>query len=224
MQVTNKIQQSLLSEDKIILEKTHYETYKRILDVSLTLLLLPLILPIILIISLIIKLDSKGKVFFAHVRIGKNGTAFKCYKFRTMVSNAEAVLKDVLKDEKAKEEWGKDFKLREDPRITRIGKFLRKSSLDELPQIFNVLQGNMSFVGPRPITSAEVAKYGNNFIYYKDVKPGITGLWQISGRNDIDYDKRVILDKQYSQSKSIREDIKIILKTIPVIFTKKGAY
>lgn len=224
MQVSNEIDQSLLSEDKNILEKTHYETYKRILDVFLTLLLLPLILPLILIISLLIKLDSKGKIFFSHVRIGKNGTPFKCYKFRTMVINAEEVLKDVLKDEKAKVEWGKDFKLREDPRITRIGNFLRKSSLDELPQIFNVFQGNMSFVGPRPITNAEIAKYGNNFIYYKEVKPGITGIWQISGRNDIDYDKRVNLDKQYSQSKSIREDLKIIFKTIPVIFTKKGAY
>lgn len=224
MQVAEKIEHSRIEESEIVTPKGHYELYKRVFDVCFALLLLPLLLPVMLIIAILVKLDSKGPVFFSHKRIGKNGDSFHCYKFRTMIQNADKLLKEVLKDEDAHEEWKKDFKLREDPRITKIGKFLRKSSLDELPQLFNVLMGNMSFVGPRPIVDAEIKKYGRDFAYYTSVKPGITGLWQVSGRNDMDYNERIALDKEYTSLKSVKEDLKIILKTIPVVFMKRGAY
>lgn len=224
MQVAEKIDNSLIEDSEITAKKGNYELYKRVFDLCFAILLLPFLIPLMALIAILIKFDSRGPVFFAHRRIGKDGISFHCYKFRTMVQNADQLLSKVLQNEEAQEEWKKDFKLREDPRITRIGKFLRRSSLDELPQIFNVFLGNMSFVGPRPIVAAEVKRYGKDFIYYTAVKPGITGLWQVSGRNDTDYKMRIALDREYSSVQSVKEDIKIIIKTIPTVFTKKGAY
>lgn len=224
MQAIEKIDNSIIEETIITHKKGNYELYKRIFDVCFALFLLPFLLPLMALIATLIKLDSNGPIFFAHRRIGKKGMPFDCLKFRTMVQNADKLLNEVLLDKEAQKEWKKDFKLREDPRITRIGKLLRKSSLDELPQFFNVLNGNMSFVGPRPIVKDEVEKYGRDFTYYISAKPGITGLWQISGRNDTLYSKRINLDKTYLLQQSISADLKIILKTIPIIFSKKGAY
>jgi undecaprenyl-phosphate galactose phosphotransferase len=166
-----------------------------------------------------------GPVFFGHTRIGKNGKLFKCWKFRSMVTNSQEVLKELLEnDPEARAEYERDFKLRNDPRVTPIGRFLRKSSLDEIPQLFNVLRGEMSLVGPRPIVEAEKRYYAEGFVYYTAVKPGITGLWQVSGRNDTGYDLRVKLDKQYVRDWSVWKDIGILFRTVHVVLAKKGAY
>lgn len=186
---------------------------------------LVVILPIIALISLIIYLDSPGPVIFAHKRIGKNGQTFSCYKFRSMIPNAQEVLKEYLAgNADAREEWARDFKLKDDPRITRIGGFLRKTSLDELPQLFNVIKGEMSLVGPRPIVAGEVPKYGKYIYDYYLVRPGITGMWQVSGRNDIDYDERVQLDSWYVRNWSLWLDIMLLFKTVRVVLKGKGAY
>ncbi len=166
-----------------------------------------------------------GPAFYNQLRIGKNGRMFKCWKFRSMVVNADKVLQDILEnDENARVEWSRDFKLKNDPRITKIGDFLRKSSMDEIPQLYNVLRGDMSMVGPRPIVNAERAYYGENLKDYLSIRPGITGLWQISGRNDVSYEQRVALDCWYAQNWSLWNDIVIIFKTTFVVLKRKGAY
>lgn len=168
---------------------------------------------------------DKGPVFFGHTRIGQNGSSFKCWKFRSMVPNAQEILHELLNnDAVAKAEYEKDFKLKDDPRITKIGHFLRKSSLDEIPQLYNVLCGEMSLVGPRPIVEAEKKYYADDFAYYTAVKPGITGLWQVSGRSDTGYEQRVALDKLYVREWSVWKDIVILFKTVYVVATGKGAY
>jgi undecaprenyl-phosphate galactose phosphotransferase len=150
---------------------------------------------------------------------------FPCYKFRTMHVDAEQQLRDLLaSDPAARAEWEREFKLRNDPRITRIGHFLRRTSLDELPQLFNVIRGEMSLVGPRPIIQAELARYGDDVDYFLMVRPGMTGLWQVSGRNDVDYDTRVYLDTWYVKNWSLWYDIAILFKTVRVVFARKGAY
>ncbi|MBF0491235.1 MAG: sugar transferase [Deltaproteobacteria bacterium] len=202
-----------------------YLISKRVFDITFAILLLPFLLPLMAVIGVLIKLDSKGPVFFRHERIGYQGEAFKCFKFRTMMQGAQKILKDVLKqDPQSLEEWNKDFKLKNDPRITKIGKFLRKTSLDELPQILNVIKGEMSFVGPRPIIKDEIKMYGVDFEFYKNLKPGITGLWQVSGRNNVEYQSRVSLDKQYFFEQSLGLDILILIKTIPEVLKSRGAY
>lgn len=198
---------------------------KRVLDVVLVLLFLPFVLPVIGLLMAIIKLDSKGPALYQCERIGYRGKKFSIFKLRTMCVNADEKLAQILREHPSlREEWEVDHKLRNDPRITRVGNVIRTLSLDELPQIFNVLKGEMSLVGPRPIVDAEVEKYGKHFAAYKSVRPGITGLWQVSGRNDTSYDSRVILDKYYSKNVSFVQDMKILLKTIPATFSKKGAY
>src|SRR3546814_118230 len=158
--------------------------------------------PLMALIFLIVKLDG-GPAFFGHTRIGKDGRAFTCWKFRSMVADSEEVLEEVLRrDPAARAEWNRDFKLSNDPRITVIGAFLRKSSLDELPQVFNVLKGDMSLVGPRPIVAAEVPRYRQYIQDYFRCRPGITGLWQVSGRNDLDYERRVQIDSGYARGRS----------------------
>lgn len=159
-------------------------------------------------------------------RIGKDGKPFKCIKFRTMYRDADKRLKDILEaDEKAREEWEKYFKLKEDPRVTKVGKFLRRTSLDELPQVFNVLKGDMSFIGPRPVVKKEIEQYYRDKAqYYYEVRPGITGLWQVSGRNELDYERRVRLDVWYVLNWSLWLDLIILLKTVKVVFSGKGAY
>lgn len=197
----------------------------RAMDIIVALLGIVILAPLMGLIALAVLLTDPGPVFFAHRRIGKNGQTFPCLKFRTMVPNAEAKLEHLLAtNPSARAEWARDRKLRRDPRITRIGKFLRMSSFDELPQLLNVLRGDMSIVGPRPIVAAEQMFYGRAFLNYCSVRPGITGLWQISGRNDVSYRRRVALDVVYARNKSLRLDLKIILKTIPAVLLANGSY
>lgn len=177
------------------------------------------------IIAVCIYIDNPGPILFAHKRVGKNGKEFPCYKFRSMIVNAEEALQVYLKEHpEAKEEWERDFKLKDDPRITKLGHFLRKSSLDELPQLFNVIKGEMSLVGPRPIVQKEVVKYG---VYIDDfylVPPGITGVWQVSGRSDTTYDERVQMDSWYVHNWSVWIDIVYLIRTFGAVLLRKGAY
>jgi Undecaprenyl-phosphate galactose phosphotransferase WbaP len=197
----------------------------RILDISLILLAAPYIILAILGIALLIKLDSPGPVFFRQTRIGRYGRKFYVYKFRTMVENAAQVLQDCLDRSPAlKAEWLATHKLKQDPRVTRLGSLLRKSSLDELPQLWNIIVGDMSLIGPRPIVDAEVEKYGKCFDLYIQVRPGLTGLWQVSGRNDTTYEHRVELDQYYIHNKSLALDLQILWKTVSVVLNRTGAY
>ncbi|WP_022846472.1 undecaprenyl-phosphate galactose phosphotransferase WbaP [Desulfurobacterium sp. TC5-1] len=199
---------------------------KRLFDLTVSILLLPILLPIITIIAILIKFDSEGPVFFVHNRVGKDGKIIGVIKFRTMYKDAQQRLEKLLaENEEIRKEWETYFKLKNDPRITKVGKFLRKTSLDELPQIFNVLKGDMSLVGPRPVVKEEIEKYYKDFAqYYYLVKPGITGLWQVSGRSDTDYDKRVRLDTWYVLNWSLWLDIIILIKTVKAVLKKEGAY
>ncbi|UWS06140.1 sugar transferase (plasmid) [Phaeobacter inhibens] len=186
---------------------------KRLLDILLALILFPVLSPVIALLWMISRRDG-GPGFFGHTRIGKDGTPFTCWKIRTMIHGAEDVLAEHLKtDAKAAQEWARDRKLSRDPRITNLGLFLRRSSLDELPQIWNVLRGDMSFVGPRPIVRCELSKYGSAAPIYLSQKPGITGLWQVSGRNDVSYEDRVSFDIDYLERRTFGFDIKLILLT-----------
>jgi Undecaprenyl-phosphate galactose phosphotransferase WbaP len=198
---------------------------KRILDLSLSAFALVVFAPVLVAIAIAIKLDSKGPVLFGHLRIGRNGRAFKALKFRTMVMNGPEVLEKVLaRNADAREEWARDHKLKNDPRVTRVGRFLRKTSLDELPQLWNVLMSEMSLVGPRPIVEEEIAKYGNSYSLYTRVKGGVTGLWQVSGRNDVSYEERVKLDSFYVRNWSVWLDLCILYKTIGTVLFRSGAY
>ena len=169
--------------------------------------------------------EDGGPAIYGHERIGKGGKPFKCLKFRSMVINSKEVLEELLlKDVNARKEWEETFKLKNDPRVTKIGAFLRRTSLDELPQLFNVLKGEMSLVGPRPIITAELERYNEEVDYYLLSKPGMTGLWQVSGRSDVDYETRVYLDAWYVKNWSMWNDIAILFKTIGVVLKKDGAY
>ena len=204
----------------------HRRFLQSFLNYLFVLILLPFLLPIIIIIAIAIKIESPGSAFFVHNRIGKNGKIIPVMKFRSMYSDAKERLDDLLKkDAKIKEKWESNFKLKDDPRVTKVGKFLRKTSLDELPQIFNVLAGHMNFVGPRPVVKEEIENYyKDDAEYYYMVKPGITGLWQVSGRSDTDYEFRIKTDKWYVINWSIWLDIVILLKTIKVVLKRDGAY
>lgn len=182
-------------------------------------------LPLMLLVALAILLQDSGPVVFAHRRIGRDGQSFPCFKFRSMAADAEARLDDLLaRDPQARAEWARDHKLRNDPRVTPLGAFLRKTSLDELPQLFNVLRGEMALVGPRPIVDAEVSRYGRRFAHYCSTKPGITGLWQVSGRNDVSYRGRVAMDTLYARNRSLSLDLAIMAKTVPAVLMRKGSY
>jgi len=198
---------------------------KRLFDVAISLSALVFLLPIFLIISLMIKLSDGGPVFYRHTRCGLGGKPFACYKFRTMRTEADNYLAKMLKADKIlAEEWAHHQKLKNDPRITRLGLLLRKTSLDELPQIFNILRGDMSVIGPRPVTFEELPRYGRSLIYYSAARPGITGLWQVSGRNDTSYEDRVAFDADYVSGWTMGKDIEILMRTIPVVLLAKGAY
>jgi len=185
--------------------------------------LLVLLLPVFVVLGLLIRLDG-GPAMFSHRRVGTGGRRFQCLKFRSMVLDANAVLARLLRDDPAAaEEWAATQKLRNDPRITPIGRVLRKTSLDELPQLINVLRGEMSLVGPRPIVEDEVSRYGDQFRYYTAARPGMTGLWQVSGRSETTYDDRVRLDVRYVREWSLRQDIAILLKTVLVVIQRRGA-
>lgn len=198
---------------------------KSLLDKGLVLLIGLLCLPLIGLISLLIWLDSSGPIFYRQTRIGRGGKRFKAWKFRSMVVNADVALIDYLETHpELKESWQQDHKLKKDPRITRVGKFLRQTSLDELPQLWNVLVGEMSMVGPRPIVKEEVWRYGDKFDLYLQVLPGLTGLWQVSGRNNVTYDERVNFDAYYVRNWSVWLDIYILIRTIKVVLAGDGAY
>lgn len=198
---------------------------KTIVDYTLTIIGVILISPILLFIAGWIYKDSPGPVIFRHIRIGKNGRAFPCFKFRTMCINADKKLQELLaNDAETRAEWEKDFKLKNDPRITKSGAFLRRTSLDELPQLLNVLRGEMSLVGPRPVIEAELPRYGDFLDDYLMVKPGITGMWQVNGRSDTTYDERVQMDSWYVRNWSVWLDFMLLFRTIKAVLAGKGAY
>jgi len=199
-------------------------TAKRVFDVVGAAALIVFFLPLFALVAVMVKLNSPGPILFGHGRLGHRGIPFKCYKFRTMVTNSKEVLSDLLaNDQAAREEWQANHKLRADPRITSFGHFLRKSSLDELPQLFNVLLGNMSLVGPRPIVKDEIARYRHYYLDYVSARPGMTGLWQVSGRSDCDYDRRVQLDVTYVRRWNLLNDFTILLRTVKVVFAREGS-
>ncbi|WP_148216809.1 sugar transferase [Phenylobacterium zucineum] len=195
------------------------------MNVTIALAAILFLAPLMIVVALLIYAQDGGPVVFAHKRLGRGGKHFKCLKFRSMAVDAEARLAELLaRDPAARAEWEKDHKLRQDPRVTKLGAFLRKSSLDELPQLFNVLRGEMSLVGPRPIVDAEAAKYGRRFRHYCAVKPGITGLWQVSGRNDTSYRARVAMDCVYAARRNAMLDLKIMFATVPAVLLSRGSY
>jgi len=198
---------------------------KRFFDIAVSVTLMPVLLPLIGIIGFIIRWETPGFAIYAHDRIGKDGKLFRCYKFRTMQKDAEEKLKIMLEsNETLRTEWEDTWKIKDDPRVTKTGRFLRRSSLDELPQIFNVLKGEMSLVGPRPYLPRENEEIGENLQVIGNAKPGITGLWQVSGRSNTNYRYRVKLDAWYVMNWSLWFDIAILFKTIRVVLRAEGAY
>lgn len=197
---------------------------KRTFDIICSLLIILISSPLMIYLWYKVTRDG-GPAIYGHMRVGRHGKLFPCYKFRSMVMNSQEVLQQLLStDPEARAEWERDFKLKNDPRITPVGRFIRRTSLDELPQLFNVLRGQMSLVGPRPIISEELSRYDENVDYYLMAKPGMTGLWQVSGRNDVDYDTRVYFDSWYVKNWSLWNDIAILFKTIKVVLHRDGAY
>lgn len=221
MSNTNFTTGNKISSNKYFEEKPVYDFFKRALDIVCSLLAIILFSWLFIILFAVIRLTSKGPAIFVHKRVGKNGKEIGIYKFRSMVMNAEEMIKDFTPEQKA--EFEKNFKLENDPRITKVGKFIRKTSLDELPQLFNILKGDLSIVGPRPITEAETEFFGN----YKDlllsVKPGLTGFWAASGRSNVAYSRRRAMEIYYVKNRSFLLDIKIIFKTVLSVFKSEGA-
>ena len=196
----------------------------RILDIVIAASALVFLGPLLIVVAGLVYIVDPGPIFFAHRRLGRDGRSFPCLKFRSMVTDADQRLKQLLATSaEARDEWARDFKLRRDPRITSIGVFLRKSSIDELPQLLNVLRGEMSIVGPRPIVEGEIERYGRYYAHYSAVKPGITGLWQVSGRNDVTYRRRVALDVTYARNKCFVLDLRILAMTVPAVLLAKGS-
>ncbi|MEM6534009.1 MAG: sugar transferase [Pseudomonadota bacterium] len=204
--------------------RRHDTSLKRVFDLVVALIAIILFAPVMIILAVAIRLQDGHRALFYQVRFGQHGNTFHCYKLRTMVPDAAEQLEHLLAtDPDAREEWEETQKLEHDPRVTPLGQFLRKTSLDELPQLFNVVMGDMSLVGPRPIVRDEVARYAENFEYYSSLRPGITGLWQVKGRSDTSYEDRVSLDVQYAKTRSFWGDIKIMILTVPAVFSSRGA-
>ncbi len=199
--------------------------YKRVFDFFVAAIAIVLLAPLIALFALLVKLQDGGKAFYGQTRYGRNGKTFRCYKIRSMSQDANDRLKLLLSTHpELKREWLATQKLKNDPRITPLGHFLRKTSIDELPQLWNVLCGDMSIVGPRPIVKEEIQKYGDNYRFYTSVRPGLTGLWQIEGRAETTYQERVEMDVEYAQTRSFFMDVLIMLKTIPAVLFSRGAY
>lgn len=197
----------------------------RLFDIAVAASALILALPFLVLLAVAMQIDSPGPLLFRHRRIGLGGKTFPCLKFRTMHVNAAEMLREHLAtNAAARAEWQAEFKLRNDPRITRLGRIVRKLSLDELPQLLNVIAGDMSLVGPRPIIADEVERYGQFFDDYCSVRPGLTGIWQISGRNDISYSQRVALDCYYARNKSVWMDLGVLFGTVPAVLRARGSY
>lgn len=198
---------------------------KRIFDFIASLLAIVIVSPLFVLIALILKLAEPGPVIYKQVRVSFGGRPFACYKFRTMSVNAEAVLAALLDaDPCARAEWEACRKLINDPRITNLGRFLRRSSLDELPQLINVLRGEMSLIGPRPIVPSEMSRYGDRLVLYLSARPGLTGAWQVSGRSDCTYDERVRLDANYVLNWRWSTDLSILVRTVGAVIERKGSY
>lgn len=202
-------------------DKIAYKFVKRLIDIILSLVAIVILSPVFLIVSLVIRFDSKGKIIFGHERIGKDMKRIKVYKFRTMYENSEEIFNNFTEEQKR--EYYVNFKLDNDPRITGVGTFLRKTSLDELPQLINIIKGDMSIVGPRPIVEKEIPKYGECAETVFSVLPGLTGYWQANGRSDTTYEERVKMDMYYVKNRSLMMDLKIILKTFISVIKKEGA-
>lgn len=201
-----------------------YAPAKRVLDVIGAIVLAAVFSPLMLAIAVLMRREG-GSIIYKHRRVGRDGQAFECLKFRTMVPNADQVLRELLeRDSAINAEWVRDHKLRCDPRVTRLGRFLRRTSLDELPQLWNVMRGEMSLVGPRPVVREELLRYGRNVCTYLSAKPGITGLWQVKGRNDTDYRRRVVLDTYYVKNQNLLLDLYILMMTTRVVVGGAGAY
>ncbi|MGZ3633894.1 MAG: sugar transferase [Parachlamydiaceae bacterium] len=203
-----------------------HKPLKRLFDILFSLLILTIGLPIFILIGIAIKLTSRGPIFYSHERIGRGGKPFPCYKFRTMYSDANDRLQELLHSQQSlKEEWESSFKLKNDPRVTPLGSFLRKTSLDELPQFWNVIRGDLSVVGPRPVVQQEIQKhFGEKAPVILSVRPGLTGIWQVSGRSDTAYSMRIELDEKYVDTQTLLLDLKLIAKTIPAMIFSRGAY
>ena len=215
----------LMLKIKNQLARRRNRVIKRAFDLLFTICGGLCILPFLLVIAVMVAVDNKGNVIFAHRRIGRDGKEFKCYKFQTMIPNAqEALEKYLTENPEAWKEWEESFKLTNDPRVTKLGNILRKTSLDEMPQLWNVIKGDMSLVGPRPIVSKEIERYGEYFREYAMVTPGITGMWQASGRSDTTYEERVEMDTWYVRNWSVWIDLMYLFKTVKIVFTGKGAY
>ncbi|MBA4775923.1 MULTISPECIES: sugar transferase [Agrobacterium] len=198
---------------------------KRSFDMTSAALALLIFSPIFLLIAVLVKLSDPGPIFYGHRRVGHNGRYFHCLKFRTMAMNGDEILRQYLAaNPEAAEEWRATRKLKNDPRVTAVGAVLRKLSLDELPQLLNIIRGEMSVVGPRPVVDEELSYYESAAAYYLSTRPGLTGLWQISGRNDVSYKTRVAFDTHYVQNWSMRQDVFIIVKTIPAVCLSRGSY
>lgn len=199
---------------------------KRAFDIAFSVFALLFFFPLFLGLAIIIRLTSKGPAIYAHERIGRGGKTFRCFKFRSMYADSDERLKELLKNNpEMKEEWDRSHKLKNDPRITPIGKFIRKTSLDEFPQFLNVLKGDLSVVGPRPVVRAEVNKHlKEKAPKILSVRPGLTGIWQVSGRSNTTYAERIMMDEAYIDSHNLWLDIKLIAKTVPAMLSKRGAY
>jgi len=198
---------------------------KRIFDVLIASITLIVFLPLFAFVVLLLKLTDPGPVIFRHIRVGQGGRRFACFKFRSMVLDSDKVLKTLLEsDPAARKEWDRTQKLANDPRITPLGKFLRQSSLDELPQLINVIRGDMSLVGPRPIVPSELTRYGDKLSLYLLARPGITGIWQVSGRNDCGYDRRIEMDANYVRNWRFSTDFVILLRTLGAVLAQRGSY
>ena len=201
--------------------KPIYDFVKRVFDIVWSLIGLIVLSPVFIILSILVKTTSEGPVFFAHKRVGKGGKTIKIYKFRSMVTNAEELIKQFTPEQKA--EYEKNFKLENDPRITKVGKFMRKTSLDELPQLINILKGDISIVGPRPVMDVETKIYGNYRNMLLSVKPGLTGFWAANGRSHTTYTRRRAMEIYYVKNRSVLLDLKIIFKTFISVFKREGA-
>lgn len=202
-----------------------FQRLKRIADIVLVLPIIPLALPLLGIVLLLVIMDSPGESIFHQERVGRGGKIYKVWKVRTMVEDADQVLDEYLTGHpELRPEWERTRKFKHDPRVTRVGRILRRTSVDELPQLWNVLKGEMSLVGPRPILPEEIEEYGNSYNLYILVLPGLTGLWQVQGRNDLEFQQRVRLDEEYILNWSILMDISILIQTVKVVMTGYGAY
>lgn len=219
--INNKDILTIPKKSKSLVLKNQYQITKRTADVLVSLIGLIFLSPLFIIISIAVKLDSKGPAFFVHKRIGKDGKIINVYKFRTMVDNAEGLIREFTPEQLKK--FNENFKLEDDPRITKIGKFLRKTSLDELPQLLNILKGDLSIIGPRPIVSNELERYGKNKEKFLSVTPGLTGYWAANGRSCTTYEERMQMELYYVDNISLKTDIEIFFKTIILVLKREGA-